>query len=103
MSSKSTLERFKKAKMERDSGKYSSIEDAAKANKLSPASYYNYLKKEFADKGEKMPSGVNISELLRENEQLKAKVVEDQKAINGLQSSIEKLKNKLIDVLLLKE
>jgi hypothetical protein len=97
----STEERFKLAKEGHDSGKYSSIEAAAKATKISPATYYNYARKLTTPEKKASDdeySQEEINRVIRENQSLRTTASE----VTFLRDQVEKLKNKLIDMILVK-
>jgi hypothetical protein len=93
----STLEKFLKAKQMYDDGKYTSIEDAAKAAKISPATYYNYAKKVVGSEGLAETSLTNF-DLPNSSTEFKQTVLE----IKTLQQKIESLKEKVINMIMVK-
>lgn len=104
-----TLEKFNNARREYEAGKFDTIEEAAEAHDICAATYYNYNKKvpsqpkiEFREI--KTEGNIVPEDLLEENKKLRAIVMssDESKTIKSLQDQVNKLKDKLIEMVLAK-
>lgn len=84
-----TMKKVKAVKRDREAGKYKTLEQAAKAHKISPATFYNYAK------------GLTEGSLTKSNgKNLTEKAIV--KEIRTHESKIAELKEKLLNAILLK-
>lgn len=108
LSGLTTLERFNMARSAYEAKKFDTIEDAAKAHKISPATYYNYARK-IPSSGalpiasfspSKMYSQEELDKIIKENQQMRTLLNGDSSAVKSLQDEISKLKNKIVELIM---
>lgn len=111
----STMEKFLQAKEGLEKNKYHSVEDAAEKVGISPATYYNYQNKtksktvqaatartSASATSEDDYSPQEIEKILKEAQQYRTAYAKQNDVIESLQSQVNKLKDKVIDLLLSK-
>lgn len=126
ISEMSTEEKFLAAKKAKEAGKYKTVEDAARAFKISPATYYIYNKTHSNDQAEDTSakikvvdtseppkagiedagtdnySDAEINRIIKENQELRVIAHKNRTMAEQLQDQVQKLKEKIVDLVMVK-
>lgn len=110
LSKMTTEEKYQAAKQAKAEGKYETVEEASRAFEISPATFYIYQQKE-KERVKASPaavgfddeySGREVNQIIEENQKLRAVAKEKSDMVEALQAQVTKLKDKVIDLIMVK-